>query len=203
MKKLLLAFLIIAFSLSGLVLASNVSDVPQAGLWKSGLSGTQVKGAICQIGKDTFQYVYNGAGTVEYQGEPAYLDWAHADGYTVGPYLATASIEAFAGIWYCDAYGVPIIESAAYGWIQTKGVCTTAYLSQEAGTAIAIGDVLAGCTPVNGTAGTAGYYYLHRVRAAYTAETIVTGEGRALVRYPRALAGYSSTSGAGTILLGY
>ena len=71
MKKIILAILCIALY-AGVAFAyadgTGVYDLPQTGLWKTHLSATQELGAKCQIGGQTYQYVYNNCGTQEFQG---------------------------------------------------------------------------------------------------------------------------------------
>lgn len=206
MKKFLLSFLVIAL-FAGMAMAypettGDISDVPQPGLWKSHLSSNQKLGAKCQIGSNTYQYVYNNSGTTEYQGHPAYWDWDYDGGgygYIVTDVhgMGSATYESFAGIWLCDAWGETSVGSAAYGWIVVAGVCEAYLAVAPLGTNIATGEVLCGYLTDEGY--TEGEDFLVYLRGTVTGDNSVvdatTVEALA-VSWPRALDPMTSSTPA-------
>jgi hypothetical protein len=204
MKKLLSFLIALSLVLGvGIALATDISDAPMPGLFKSQLSSSQKPGAYCVIGPNTYRYVLNNSATIEYQGEPAFYNWNAGNDYTVGYGLNTSSYEAFAGIWACDAFGDDTVAASTYGWIQTKGANSYAYVSGE-GTAIAVGDVLGFSVLGNyNSDGNAGSRWLARLRGVRTTTTVVTTEARDWPGYPRAGQAYSTTTAAAqkTIIL--
>ena len=202
MKKVLFSVLIIAL-FAGVAMAypettGDISDVPQPGLWKSHLSSNQKLGAKCQIGSNTYQYVYNNAGTTEYQGHPAFWDWDAAAGgngyYVTDANGMVSTYEAFAGIWLCDAWGGNSVGSGLYGWIVTGGVCEAYLCAPSGGTSIATGEVLVGTGTTEGN--TQGEDYLIYLRGVVTgALTQATSEAIA-VSWPRSLDPMTSSTPA-------
>ena len=190
MKKLILGILCIALFMTGAAIAyplssGTVTDVPAPGLWKSHLSANQKLGAKCQIGGNEFQYVLNKntIGTQEFQGQPAFWNFGVADGYTVGSYEGTSSYEAFAGIWYCDAWGDTTIKATGEGWIVISGVCE-AYLADIGGD-ITKGDILIGYV-TSEAGGDAGDFYLTWLRNELTGAGVGTAESW-VISWPRAM----------------
>ena len=195
MKKLLMILLVLSL-IGAAIPAFADSLIPSPGMKVENTSLSDMYGKIGYDGNgNKYRCVYNASGTVEYQNEPAYYNWGAGNDYTVGAYVDTSSIEGFAGIVYCDLNGATSIPNGYPGWIQISGYCSP-YVSYE-GTAIAIGDILGG-TANHGakTAGTAGYQYLTRQRAAYTSTTVTTAETRTLQFNPRATVAYSTSTAA-------
>ena len=199
MKKLLSFLIALSLVLGvGIAMATDVSDVPQPGLYKSHLSSTQKPGASCVIGNSQFRYVYNATATTEYQGHPAFYNPGAQNDYTVGRYDNTSSYECFAGVWYCDAFGGDEVAASAYGWIQDAGYCNYAYVSAEAGQAITVGDVLTGSTncltaSASYPTGTAGCSYLTWARDLKTSKDATTEA--AVLTWPRAAAAQAGAHG--------
>lgn len=158
MKKLILGLLAV-FLIAGMAVAypatsGEVTDTPAAGLFKTHLSSTDVLGATCQIGANTFKYVRNLSTEEVFQGEPVFHTVASADGYSVDAYESSDMFEHLAGIAYCNKWGgttihvtteVATASTEAHSidfWIVEKGVAR-AQVSGE-GTDIDVGDVLTG-----------------------------------------------------------
>ena len=143
MKRLVPIFMLVLF-VAGVAFAAVPStgsvDAPSKGEFRKILTSTQVPGSIAVIGGNTFKYVYNASSYPSFQGEPAYLKDASADGYSVMEYAGTEQAEMFEGIWYCNTSGGTQINSGTYGWLQIKGIAN-AYVSAES-TSIAEKDVL-------------------------------------------------------------
>jgi hypothetical protein len=177
MKRILsfsLAF-VFAFSLMAMAATTKVAPIPSPGIKEQNTAASDMYG---KIGFDTngnsYRYVYNTSSTLEYAGQPAFYNFSACNDYTVGPYATSASLEGFAGIWYCDSNGNNTVAASDYGWIQIGGYAS-AYVSYE-GTAIANGDILIGTTNTGGTSGIGGYRYLVRGRPTATAITSTTSE---------------------------
>ena len=136
-----------------------VAEMPAVGDFKHSLTANEAKGAVCQIGGNTFMRVINRSGATMTQGEPAWWQitgaYASVDAYSITTYEATGLFEDFAGIVICDDTGNTTIQAnttyasttegpgaGPTGWIMTHGFCY-AWVTGE-GAAVVVGDRLGG-----------------------------------------------------------
>ena len=175
-----------------------VTDVPAVGVWKNILSANQVKGAMCQIGGNRFVYCLNNSGSPAFQTEPAFLRIASADGYTVTTYESTTYYTLLLGPWYCSQYGDLTITNGSYGWVQIAGVGNM-NVSGE-GTAIAVGDVLAGSsTPSVLTTDASVRAWAKRDHAIRTSSTSTATYEVNVLNFPKAMGTRTDAAGQGSI----
>lgn len=141
LKKLLLLSLAVCL-LVGVSHATKVDFIPTPGIQIHGTATEEVGKIFIGDNGNVWRKVYNDDTNAADQADPAFYVAAVGNSWTVkSSYEATADLEKFAGIWYCDADGNTDITASEYGWIQIAGRCVAAV---EGVTDIDTGDLLVG-----------------------------------------------------------